>query len=349
MQTALRSKTERRIRILAKEDTMQRAVSAFAAAALFLSLAACNSSRHEATEKYYLVVSNAKLAYWQTAGAGLERAGRALGVAAEMVGPDTYDAQAEAQAFRDAMAKKPAGILVSAADPTIMKDPIDAAIAQGIPVIAFDSDVPASKRLTFIGTNNYEAGLMGGRVLAERLHNKGDIVIYTMPGQINLNERLQGYKNIIADHPQMKIIRVVDVKGASSLAFDATDEIVKGKTIPDGFVCLVSTSCEEVADVLDRHKIDNKVVVAMDTDANTLIWIQKGKIAATIAQKPFTMAYYGVIMLDSLHHNKLPSLDGNWAQDTRSPLPVFVDTGATLIDKSNADAFLKAQAPAAGN
>jgi ribose transport system substrate-binding protein len=328
---------------------MGKTFAAFASAALIFGLAACTSSRHEATEKYYLVTSNTKLAYWQAAGAGLNRAARHLAVAAEMVGPESYDTQAEAQAFRDAVAKKPTGILVSAADPTMMKDPIDAAIAQGIPVITIDSDVPTSKRLTFIGTNNYEAGLMGGRILAERLHNKGDIVVYTMPGQINLDQRLQGYKNAIADHPQMKIIRVVDVKGNPSIAFDTTEEILKGKSTPEGFVCLVSFPCSEVADVLDRHKVDNKVLVAMDSDESTLTWIQKGKIAATIAQKPFTMAYYGVIMLDSLHHYKLPTLDGNWTQDTRSPLPVFVDTGVTLIDKNNADAFLKALTSADGN
>jgi ribose transport system substrate-binding protein len=328
---------------------MEKTLAAFASATLVLGLAACSSSRHEATEKYYLVVSNTRLAYWQAASAGLARAARGLGVAAEMVGPETYDPPGEAPAFRDAMAKKPAGILVSAADPTIMKDPIDAAIAQGIPVITIDSDVPTSKRLTFIGTNNYQAGLMGGRILAERMHGKGDVVVYTMPGQINLDERLQGYKNILSEHPQMKIVRVVDVKGTPSLAFDATEDILKGKSTPDGFVCLASTPCQEVADVLDRHKIDNKVLVGMDSDAGTLSWIQKGKIAATIAQKPFTMAHYGTIMLDSLHHYKLPSLDGNWAQDTRSPLPVFVDTGVTLIDKSNVDAFLKAQTPANGN
>jgi ribose transport system substrate-binding protein len=328
---------------------MGKTFAAFASAALILGLAACSSSRHEATEKYYLLAANTKLAYWQAAGAGLERAARHLGVASEMAGPDTYDPQAEVQAFRDTVAKKPTGILVSAADPTMMKDAIDAAIAQGIPVITIDSDVPTSKRLTLIGTNNYEAGLMGGRILAERLHNKGDVVVYTMPGQINLDQRLQGYKNILSDHPQMKIIRVVDVKGNPSIAFDTTEEILKGKSTPEGFVCLVSTSCSEVADVLDRHKVENKVLVAMDSDANTLSWIQKGKIAATIAQKPFTMAYYGVIMLDSVHHFKLPTLDGNWAQDTRSPLPVFVDTGVTLIDKSNVDAFLKAVTPADGN
>jgi ribose transport system substrate-binding protein len=323
--------------------TKTLAVAAFAT--LALGLAACSGARHEPTEKYYLVVSNTKLPYWQAALAGLSQAARGLGVAAEMVGPDTYDAQGEAQAFRDAVAKKPAGILVSAADPTIMKDPIDAAIAQGIPVITIDSDVPTSKRLTFVGTNNYQAGLMGGRVLAERLNGKGEVVVFTMPGQINLDERLQGYKNILSDHPQMKIIRVVDVKGNPTVAFDTTEEILKGKSAPDGFVCLVSTACQEVADVLERHKVDGKVLVGMDSDANMITWIQKGKVAATIAQKPYTMAHYGTLALDSLHHYKLPSLDGNWTQDTRSPLPVFIDTGATLIDKSNVDAFLKAQTP----
>jgi ribose transport system substrate-binding protein len=334
--------------MLAMENIMKKTLVAFASATLIAGLAGCSGSRHGATEKYYLVVSNTKLAYWQTAGAGLDRAARGIGVASEMVGPDTYDAQAEVQAFHDAVAKKPSGILVSAADPTTMKDPIDAAIGQGIPVITIDADVPGSKRLTFVGTNNYQAGLMGGRTLVERLHGKGEVVVFTMPGQNNLAERLQGYKNILSDHPQIKIIRVVDVKGTPSIAFDTTEEILKGKSVPDGFVCLESTSCQEVADVLDRHKVDNKVLVAMDSDANTMAWIQKGKIAATIVQKPFTMAYFGALILDTLYHYKLPTLDANWTEDTRSPLPVFVDTGATLIDKDNVDTFLKAQTPANG-
>lgn len=327
---------------------MQKTLAAFASATLMLGLVACSSSRHDALEKYYLVSVTTKLGYWQAAGAGLIKAAHGLGVAAEVVGPENYDTKAEADAFRDLIAKKPSGILVSAADPTVMKDPIDAAIAQGIPVITIDADAPSSKRLTFIGTNNYQAGLMGGRVLADRLHGKGDVVVFTMPGQLNLDERLQGYKNILADHPQIKIVRVVDVKGSPTIAYDTTQEIVKGKSIPEAFVCLVSTSCQEVADVLDREKVENKVLVAMDTDENTLAWIRKGRIAATIAQKPYTMAHFGALILDMVHHYKLPSLDGNWTQDTRSPLPVFVDTGATLIDKSNVDAFLKAQAPAEG-
>ncbi|MBZ5622590.1 MAG: substrate-binding domain-containing protein, partial [Acidobacteriia bacterium] len=134
------------------------AIAVFASATLMLSLSACSGSRHGPTEKYYLVAANVQHPYWQTAGAGLASGAHLLGVPAEMVGPDGYDPQAEAQAFRDVLSKKPTGILVSVADPKVMKDPIDAAIAQGIPVITIDSDAPESKRLTFIGTNNYQAG-----------------------------------------------------------------------------------------------------------------------------------------------------------------------------------------------
>jgi ribose transport system substrate-binding protein len=79
----------------------------------------------------------------------------------------------------------------------------------------------------------------------------------------------------------------------------------------------------------------------MDTDQRTLDGIQKGAITATIAQKPFTMAYLAVKMLDDLHHHPVKPLDKNWSQDSFSTLATFVDTGATLIDKSNVDQFIQ--------
>ena len=55
------------------------------------------------------------------------------------------------------------------------------------------------------------------------------------------------------------------------------------------------------------------------------------------------MAYFGLQMVDAIFHNKITPLDKNWGQDSFSPIPTFVDTGATLIDKSNVDSFLKAR------
>ena len=117
-----------------------------------------------------------------------------------------------------------------------------------------------------------------------------------------------------------------------------------GKSKVAGWICMEATACKEVADVLNRNKVTGSVIVAMDTDQDTLDWVRKGSIAATIAQKPYTMAFYGVKMLDDLHHYPPASLDRAFVRDTFSPVPVFVDTGTTLIDKSNLDAFVQAQA-----
>ncbi len=69
---------------------------------------------------YYLVVVNSKLPYWKTAAAGLQKAAAQYGVTAEMRGTDTFDPQGEVKEFRDVIARKPAGILVSVADPALM-------------------------------------------------------------------------------------------------------------------------------------------------------------------------------------------------------------------------------------
>jgi len=112
---------------------------------------------------------------------------------------------------------------------------------------------------------------------------------------------LRGYKSVLEANPGVKIAEVIDTRGAAATAFDKTTEIVeKAKIKPDAFVCLESVSCAEVADVLERKNVTGKVIVGMDTDPRTLQFVQKGLISATIAQKPFTMAYYGVKILDDL-------------------------------------------------
>jgi ribose transport system substrate-binding protein len=302
----------------------------------------CSGSLHSADEKYVLIATNIQLPYWKAAAAGMAKGAVQMHVRTEVAGPDNFDPKAEQEAFRKAVAAKPTGILISPADPELLKADIDQAIGQGIPVITIDSDAPGSKRLLFIGTDNFKAGQIGGGLLVKQLNGKGNVIVLSMPEQANLKDRLRGYQEAFAAHPQMKITEVVDIKGDPRIAFDKTMEILKKDAAKvDAFACLEAVACPEVGDVLERNKI-NKVVVAMDTDPRTLEWIQKGRISATIGQKSYTMAYYGLKMLGDVHQEKIP-LDGNFVQDSFSPLPTFVDTGVTLIDKSNVDTFLKAR------
>ncbi len=310
---------------------------------LLIFLVSCGSA-HDQDEKYFLISTNVKIPYWQAGSAGLFQAAQQLKVRSEFAGPDSYDPKAEQKAFQQAVQSKPTGILVSVADPSLMKDDIDQAIAAGIPVITVDSDAPASKRLLFIGTDNYHAGRTGGERMAKEMNGKGNVVIFTIPEQANLKERLRGYRDALEASPQIKITRVVDMKGDPRVAFDTATEILgqDKKERTDAFVCLEALAGKEVATVLSQHAVKDKVILAMDTDEETLSWIQKGVIVATISQKPYTMSFVGLKVLDDLYHHKLTSLTADWARDSFAPIPAFVDTGSSLVDKSNVDALIAA-------
>jgi ribose transport system substrate-binding protein len=325
---------------------LRQLLSLLSVALFVTSLLSC--AAHDSNEYYVFVAANLQVPYWQAAGAGFTKAAGLFKVRADFVGPNSYDPKAERDALDQAVQQKATGILLGVTDPVLLQDSIDKAIAAGIPVITMDSDAPASNRLFFIGTNNYAAGVSGGMRLAEALKGKGNVVVFTMPDQRNMQDRLRGYRDTL-EHAGIKITRVVDIQGDPRIAFDTTTQILgKEKDQVDAFACLEAQSGKEVAGVLNSYKITDKVVMAMDTDPETLDWIKKGGIAATIAQKPYTMAFVGMQMLDNLYHQKPPSLETDWSKDSFAPIPSFVDTGSALIDKNNVDSFLQAKKSATG-
>jgi ribose transport system substrate-binding protein len=320
-----------------------RRISHFAAVAVLLLVILSCGGVHDSDEYFVLVSANLQVPYWKAAGAGFANAAAQMKVRSDFTGPQTYDPKAEREALDEAVQKKATGILLAVTDPALLKDSVDKAVAAGVPVITIDSDAPSSKRLFFIGTNNYQAGFTGGQRLAQELKGKGSVVFFTMPDQSNMQDRLRGYKDALSRTPEIKVTRVVDIQGDPRIAFDTTTQIVgKERDKVDAFVSLEAQSGKEVAGVLNSYHVAGKVVMAMDTDQETLDWIQKGVIAATIAQKPYSMAFVGIQMLDNLYHHKPSSLDTDWSKDSFAPIPSFVDTGSGLIDKGNVGSFIQA-------
>ncbi|MHB8302719.1 MAG: substrate-binding domain-containing protein [Acidobacteriaceae bacterium] len=303
-------------------------------------LAGCE--RHQKSEQYFLIATNVDLPYWQSANDGLQSAAQQYGVTAEMDGPSTFDPQAEEQAFRAAVAKKPAGILVSVADANLMTPEIDSAVSAGIPVITVDSDAPDSKRLYFIGTNNLQAGRIGGERAARQLDGKGNVVFFSMPGQPNLDERLKGYEDAFSKFPGINITEIFDMKGNSGTAMDKAQEYLArtGKDKVTGFICLEASAGKDVAEAFRRGDAAGRVLVAMDVDPATLNLVKEGIIDSTLSQKPYTMALYGLKALDDVHHYPVQGMGANYNLDPFSPFPRFVDTGVTLVDKTNVESVL---------
>jgi ribose transport system substrate-binding protein len=128
-----------------------------------VGLTSCEkSSYHQPEERFVFVAANINLPYWQEARAGLTDAAASLGVKRDFAGPVAYAPNEELNVFQAAVAQKPSGIMLSAAKPDLFAAAIDGAIAQGIPVICVDADVPGSRRILFVGTDNVRAGMESG-------------------------------------------------------------------------------------------------------------------------------------------------------------------------------------------
>jgi ribose transport system substrate-binding protein len=323
--------------------TLSKRISLALLAAVLPLLTGC--TRHSKSEQYYLIATNTAVPYWKSAAAGFAAAGVEYGVSVDTRGPAGLNPQAEVDEFKAMVARKPAGILVSVANSKLLAPEIDAAIAAGIPVITIDSDSPESKRLYFIGTNNLEAGRLGGRRMAAQLNGKGNVVFFTNPGQPNLDERLKGYQDIFAGYPGIKIVEVFDIKADPGTALDQA-AVYLARTGPakiDGFICLDSRSGSNVAEAFKRRSVSDRLLITMDVDTDTLQLVGDGTIDSTISQKPYTMAFLGLKALDDIHHYPVKPLAGDYGLDPNSPFPAFVDTGVALIDKTNLDPLLRKQ------
>jgi ribose transport system substrate-binding protein len=308
-------------------------------------IGSCAKPYHAETEKYYFVAANINLPYWQEAEAGFLDAAANLKVRAELIGPATYDPGAEASMFRDIVDKQPppSGICLSAARPEFFRAEIDRAMAAGIPVICVDADVPESRRVLYIGTDNVRAGRESVKRIAA-LAPKGNIVVITIPGQRNLDDRLAGVADALKNYPSLKLMPLVDDKGDWRSAFDQISDMILKKQKIDGIICLEATGGPGAADALSRFDMAGKVpIVAFDKDPKTLELIDKGAISSTIAQKPYVMSYYGLKLLDDLHHNAVKQFK-DWRTAPSAPAPSWVDTGTAFVDKSNLAEFREAMA-----
>jgi len=105
-------------------------------------------------QAYYEVNALINLPYFIDHQVGLYFAGKAFDVDTPYVGPVEYDMTAMVNAMEQAIATKPQGINIVGFDPAL-KPSIDAAVDAGIPVVTLDAEVYGSKRMTFLGTGNY--------------------------------------------------------------------------------------------------------------------------------------------------------------------------------------------------
>jgi ribose transport system substrate-binding protein len=264
-----------------------------------------------------------------------------LGVSGEYIGPADADATSQINAFEQAIAKNPAGILTLPVDQSLVPV-INKAVEAGIPVICVDNDFPESKRYTVCGTGNEAAGQKGGRRVVEDLGGTGKVALIYHPGSTNLEQRIQGYKDIFADYPGIEIVGSADTQ--SDITVSATNAAAMLQAYPDlnAFICVDAVGGQGAAQaVKEAGKAGQVKIYAFDRDGATLQAIIDGTISFTIVQNTALMSYYAVEILYSLNNNT--DRMGFTPEMGVVPAPNSVDTGSIIVDATNAHLFMREQ------
>lgn len=330
----------------------------FALSILVLALAAgCDKSAPGAsdaegggTKKKIKVayVTNGVDPFWDVAKSGADAAAAELGVECTTLMPP------KGLPDQKSMIE---GLLASGID-GIAISPIDAdnqvafinQMCEQTNVITHDSDAPSSKRLCFIGMNNYAAGREAGKLVKEAVPEGGKVMIFVgRLEQLNALQRRQGVIDELLDKPVQKLSEMksdppgftgkgakYEIVGTRTDNFDKANAKANAEDAmvahPD-LKCMVGLFAYNPPACLEAVKGADKVgkikIVGFDEQDATLQGIQDGSIHATVSQWPYNYGYHAVRILAAL------------ARGDKSVLPKdgYYETKLRIAKKDTVDAF----------
>jgi len=293
-------------------------------------------------------ITNGVDPFWNTAAAGVKMAAREFDVDAEVKMPAKGIAD-QKRFIEGLLAGGVDGIAISPIDAKNEIDLINEA-CRATRVITHDSDAPDSKRLCFVGMDNYKAGRAAGKLVKEAIPNGGKVMLFVgRLEQLNAQQRRQGIIDELLDKPEQSLAKMTYDPPGKSLAgakynildtrtdnFDyarakanAEDAIT---SIPD-LACMVGLFGYNPPNCLEALKSAGKTgqikLVAFDENAPTLQGIVDGHIYGTVSQQPYLYGYHSIRILAGL------------ARGDNSVLPKdgFLEVPIVQVRKDNVGTF----------
>ena len=270
----------------------------------------------------------------------LQQAGRELGVKVTIAGPNTIDIPGLIATIEQTAARRPAGIMVVGWDASALIPAINQAVENGVPTICVDADVPASKRLAFVGTDWFEIGMRQAEQMLKALNGrKGRVAMLGLIDQSIDQQAFKGFRSVAAPAGLM-IMDPMHDKGNLSEASRVASALIQAHQDLVGMAGFDSESGAGMGlAVKESGKTGSIVITCVDSEPQQLRLIKEGVITASIGQKRALFTYQGVRALFDVVHNTL-NFTPNDAKVGISPIPVFYNTGTFVVDRTNVDLML---------
>jgi ribose transport system substrate-binding protein len=213
-------------------------------------------------------------------------------------GPATEsDVSRQIQIVDSMVAQRVDGIAIAAAERKAIVAAIDRAMAAGIPVTVFDSGVDSDNYTSFVSTDNYEAGKMGGRKLAELLGGKGRVaVIDHAPGSYSTMERERGFREVLkAEFPGMTLAGSQFGVGDRAKARAGAENILSAHPDLRGFFASTEPSSMGISLALKARGLAGKVrFVGFDSSQEMIDDLKSGVMDAMVVQNPYRLGLEAV-------------------------------------------------------
>jgi ribose transport system substrate-binding protein len=274
-----------------------------------LVAAGCNRGPHEL--RIAVVPKATSHLFWQSVHAGAVAAGRELKVAVLWNSPALEtDFSRQIQIVDSMIAQHVDGLAIAASDRTALDASLDRAARAGIPVTIFDSGVDSTNYMTFVATNNYKAGEMGGRKLGELTGGRGKIaVVLHMPGSYSTMERERGFEDVMKkEFPGIQIVATQYGMADRSKSMAAAENMLTAHPDLSAIFCSTEPSSTGTALALKERGVAGKVkFVAFDSSDNMIDDMRHGVIDAMVVQDPFKIGYEAVkTLVDKLNGHTPP-------------------------------------------
>jgi simple sugar transport system substrate-binding protein len=221
---------------------------------------------------------------------GIEDAQALLGTTSQWTGSEKSVVSEMVDAMNTAISGNANGIAVSVVDPVAFNKPIQKALDNGIPVIAYNAngDVEAPPpALAYVGQDLFQSGEeMGKRIV--NLVDEGLVALFiATPGQLNIQPRIDGAKQAIEDSGAN--IEIQQIATSAELP----EERSRIEAWYNGHQDVA------VAQVMEQFGLHEKGVRAGGYDLlpEILKLMKAGHIDFTIDQQPYLQGFFPVMQL----------------------------------------------------
>ncbi|OCT16325.1 LacI family transcriptional regulator [Paenibacillus pectinilyticus] len=260
--------------------------------------------------------------FWRTVEKGASEAAARLGMKIDYWGPIRINPAEQTNLLEKSITTKPDALLVQGIKEAQYDLLISKAIDQGIPVITLDADEPASRRLTYVGTDNREAGRRMGELVLEAASEKGRIgVIIGSELAENQQQRLEGFRSALAKAPLFEIIDIRSSNISRIQAAKHTEAMLKQYPAIQTMVGFSSLDAAGIVEGVKAVHREGIAVFGFDDIEATRQGIAQGTIRASVVQQPQEIGAQSVHMLDAYFH--------------QNTLPAQQYTGTYILDMSN--------------